>query len=272
MPAQSTEMCENCLMGSRDLRRCGGCNITRYCSRECQKSHWKEHKSYCEMNKEIVRKAAGRGSEYTARLKSIGKWSDVWGAVVGTASAHALDISAHPENIDQLVLLLHVSYVPRAKPPYTHILYAHTTIPLDALRVYLSSPPWSLPAPTLKQFEQSLAPRPDMIRVLLVDKEAGWTYTTPFLVPPNMKPWPRDPNWFHTLKHMVSPPSPSLGRSGYGNRTQGGVQSNGEGRSDDPDFMSLEESLEALARILTEGTEFAQPKTQPQLGTEPPPT
>lgn len=29
------------------LFKCGRCEITRYCSKECQKNHWKEHKKFC---------------------------------------------------------------------------------------------------------------------------------------------------------------------------------------------------------------------------------
>ena len=28
-------------------KKCGGCNVARYCSRKCQEAHWKSHKSGC---------------------------------------------------------------------------------------------------------------------------------------------------------------------------------------------------------------------------------
>ena len=31
----------------RKLERCSGCKLVYYCSRECQKRDWKEHKAHC---------------------------------------------------------------------------------------------------------------------------------------------------------------------------------------------------------------------------------
>ena len=38
-------LCPVC--GAKAVRACARCNVQRYCSRECQKSHWKEHKKSC---------------------------------------------------------------------------------------------------------------------------------------------------------------------------------------------------------------------------------
>ena len=40
--------CDKCFRTDKKLINCGSCRLTRYCSRECQKSHWKEHKGFCE--------------------------------------------------------------------------------------------------------------------------------------------------------------------------------------------------------------------------------
>jgi len=43
--------CEQCSAEMRDLKRCGRCFVAKYCSRECQKTHWKSaHKSTCPGN------------------------------------------------------------------------------------------------------------------------------------------------------------------------------------------------------------------------------
>ena len=43
------ETCASCMIKNEggSFRKCGGCGYVRYCSRECQKKHWKEHKTYC---------------------------------------------------------------------------------------------------------------------------------------------------------------------------------------------------------------------------------
>lgn len=35
-----------------DLKCCKRCRVARYCSRECQAQHWKEHKEECDIQKE----------------------------------------------------------------------------------------------------------------------------------------------------------------------------------------------------------------------------
>ena len=40
------DTCDECLP-AKCLQRCGGCKITEYCSRACQKSQWKQHKADC---------------------------------------------------------------------------------------------------------------------------------------------------------------------------------------------------------------------------------
>lgn len=47
-PAQLLEVISECAKcGKYATDRCSRCNIARYCSRECQKEDWKEHKKRC---------------------------------------------------------------------------------------------------------------------------------------------------------------------------------------------------------------------------------
>ena len=41
--------CSNCGISSQEtqLRKCGRCRNERYCSRDCQKAKWPEHKKRC---------------------------------------------------------------------------------------------------------------------------------------------------------------------------------------------------------------------------------
>ena len=45
--SSSKGKCTNCGQPSDRMKKCAGCSKTRYCSRECQKHHWKQHKPHC---------------------------------------------------------------------------------------------------------------------------------------------------------------------------------------------------------------------------------
>lgn len=38
----------------KTLRVCTGCKVARYCSAECQKAHWPEHKRACKLARGVV--------------------------------------------------------------------------------------------------------------------------------------------------------------------------------------------------------------------------
>jgi len=44
------KICKNTDCTNKGIHRCSGCGWTKYCSRECQKDHWKEHKKKCFQN------------------------------------------------------------------------------------------------------------------------------------------------------------------------------------------------------------------------------
>ena len=47
---QSLEKCANCKKFQPNMKRCGTCNKVRYCGKECQRKHWKKHKSTCKLS------------------------------------------------------------------------------------------------------------------------------------------------------------------------------------------------------------------------------
>ncbi|KAJ7775332.1 hypothetical protein B0H16DRAFT_1506984 [Mycena metata] len=202
MPPQLTEMCENCTEYRTDLRRCSGCGIVRYCSKECQKAHWKEHKPHCVLNAEMAKKSEDLGSDYSIRLKAIGKWCDAFSIPIGIASASALDIMNHPGHLDEFVLVIYVDFIPGAKPPYTFDVVDAEIIPLDILRARALQ----VSQQQLELFERNLAPRPGVLRVLLLDRRFPWSYTTPFVPPRDIAQCLRDPLWFEHLQMFVTHP------------------------------------------------------------------
>ena len=51
--------CGACGRTDGAVSRCGGCGLVSYCSRDCQKAHWKAHKKACRA--EQARRAAAGG-------------------------------------------------------------------------------------------------------------------------------------------------------------------------------------------------------------------
>ena len=51
MSMHKLSVCSNCLaIGfQKTLKRCNGCRLVDYCSKECQKNNWSKHKHFCNM-------------------------------------------------------------------------------------------------------------------------------------------------------------------------------------------------------------------------------
>ncbi|XP_062503148.1 uncharacterized protein LOC134180085 [Corticium candelabrum] len=49
--SRSSNCCSLCLSSTPNLKRCSRCHITLYCSTECQKKDWKDHKKHCTPSK-----------------------------------------------------------------------------------------------------------------------------------------------------------------------------------------------------------------------------
>ncbi|KAJ7843911.1 hypothetical protein B0H14DRAFT_2778033, partial [Mycena olivaceomarginata] len=84
MPLLPSELCENCgkhspavhtIEGGLEgdecdqcaiLKRCGGCALTLYCDKACQKGHRRVHRPFCETEQSLLNIAqlAGRAKEY----------------------------------------------------------------------------------------------------------------------------------------------------------------------------------------------------------------
>ncbi|KAI0066238.1 hypothetical protein BV25DRAFT_1797413 [Artomyces pyxidatus] len=54
-PFPAAASCAQChtVTGLDNMKKCSGCQITRYCGSECQTSDWTRHKEFCKMKKEV---------------------------------------------------------------------------------------------------------------------------------------------------------------------------------------------------------------------------
>ncbi|XP_064614987.1 uncharacterized protein LOC135479155 [Liolophura sinensis] len=67
-----SQSCSACSLQGEDLKRCAGCKTTLYCSKICQRNHWRTHKPEC---KELQEKASERRE--TTKPKARGQSSEL---------------------------------------------------------------------------------------------------------------------------------------------------------------------------------------------------
>ncbi|KAK0468592.1 hypothetical protein IW261DRAFT_1573686 [Armillaria novae-zelandiae] len=100
--------------GERQYPRCVGCSTTYYCSQQCQKAHWPQHKAMCKERKTI--RAQLKESEEKARLagqvyydpRTLTAWYRMHDSAVELPQAyHVLEIFKGPKH---LLMATHVAY------------------------------------------------------------------------------------------------------------------------------------------------------------------
>ncbi len=62
--------CSNPGCASEATTTCGGCSAAWYCTRACQKAHWREHRLSCTEPLSVQEKSPGRGAEGLSRESS----------------------------------------------------------------------------------------------------------------------------------------------------------------------------------------------------------
>ncbi|KAK0237874.1 hypothetical protein EDD85DRAFT_832172, partial [Armillaria nabsnona] len=86
----SQTLCYKCDKKMEAPQRCGKCKTARYCSRECQKQHWPEHKPHC------INHGKEMDPDYQQEVfKPYTHWLDKWRHTVEVWSFFASDFSSH---------------------------------------------------------------------------------------------------------------------------------------------------------------------------------
>lgn len=57
--------------GVRVLQICAGCELAKYCSRQCQQQHWPEHQQLCSQVQQSKRRSAAAQAEIAAAQAEI---------------------------------------------------------------------------------------------------------------------------------------------------------------------------------------------------------
>mmetsp|Transcript_41574 Transcript_41574/g.100123 ORF Transcript_41574/g.100123 Transcript_41574/m.100123 type:complete len:481 (+) Transcript_41574:1-1443(+) len=72
-PMNLVPVCNQCRNDSKKLLACAGCKQVHYCSKECQREHWKEHKPICPGRLATSKKKGETDEEIQAETN--GKWN-----------------------------------------------------------------------------------------------------------------------------------------------------------------------------------------------------
>jgi len=90
--SHSLPPCASCLPLGDILLTCGGCKLTRYCGKACQKAHRPVHRKCCEDNIRVKQCARSFGLETEAMYTSFTQWCEDNAPVFATAAFGALEI------------------------------------------------------------------------------------------------------------------------------------------------------------------------------------
>ncbi|OBZ67794.1 hypothetical protein A0H81_12085 [Grifola frondosa] len=128
--------CQQCRKSSEHnhkLFKCTGCDVTLYCSRECQRKHWPSHKTRCRINQEqkslfkeydkrILEKATSSGADSPAPLLTtqltdeLRAFASKFRPLVFQAAFNALDIANHCFAWQQLAFYVILERIPHVDP------------------------------------------------------------------------------------------------------------------------------------------------------------
>ncbi|KAJ6587642.1 hypothetical protein DFH09DRAFT_1141503 [Mycena vulgaris] len=200
MPAKPSEMCENCGVKRKDLRRCAGCDHIRYCSKACQKAHWKKHKPHCLQNAQCLNVVRALGPDYTVRVKPLRRWAEDFSDPIALAAISALNIVNDPVRIANHILIIYVDFLGTVvKAPYTHDV-------VDAEVLSVNDFTRKVNPPDREPFLRVHTPLPGKIRVLLRDLRFPWSHPMNVLLPPAdaVLRLGLDPSWFEHLQIAVT--------------------------------------------------------------------
>ncbi|KAJ7029715.1 hypothetical protein C8F04DRAFT_1236886 [Mycena alexandri] len=83
--------------GDRKMKMCARCNVVRYCSKECQRADWGDHKLYCQI----------------PPIMDIGAWMDTHESLFRWALIEGLRLRSEPANINRYVLTVNMTRMDR---------------------------------------------------------------------------------------------------------------------------------------------------------------
>ncbi|TFK63418.1 hypothetical protein BDN72DRAFT_902446 [Pluteus cervinus] len=109
------------------LFRCAGCQDGFYCSKECQRKAWPDHKLRCQ----IHQRARDANPTILDQYKLLSSFMNKHRYTLTQAGFCALDLRNHPENAQDRALVVLVRQRPAKRAEFTYFVVGAEVIPLN---------------------------------------------------------------------------------------------------------------------------------------------
>ncbi|KAI0315470.1 hypothetical protein OF83DRAFT_352828 [Amylostereum chailletii] len=80
--------------GKASLRKCSACKMVRYCSQECQRAAWKNHKASCKLNETLLANLSLNPASENLN-NQLTRWLTVWKPFIYQIGPIAFDLANH---------------------------------------------------------------------------------------------------------------------------------------------------------------------------------
>jgi hypothetical protein len=185
------------------FRLCGGCMITQYCSQECQKMHWPQHKPICQHTtsqmaamKQQQAASAGYPSDETI-AKNLRKFCSAHTALLSWAGFQALQLKRVPSNIRYHALV--VDLAPHSHPEGNRRFSVASTRIVD--RSYIGDP---LVLADIQRRDDRCRLNGGIGALVVLVQCDGISQVMPIEVdPPSKISWDTRQDWASVLHHFV---------------------------------------------------------------------
>ncbi|KAI0079845.1 hypothetical protein K474DRAFT_1769960 [Panus rudis PR-1116 ss-1] len=119
MPLLLHGICRNTACPNRTnfnvrLRQCARCQMTRYCSKECQKQDWPSHKSFCQGYLQM-KNALTEHSSREELYDRFNGWVRVHNYLLTHVLVAWLNLPKYPKNHEKMCLVVTIGYRPEVK-------------------------------------------------------------------------------------------------------------------------------------------------------------
>jgi len=112
------------------LLKCKGCGMSVYCSKECQRAAWREHKPKCMESRET---RAGMDADLLLQRRLLHKFIEKHRPTILNTSYRALEIEKYPERALENVLSVDVQWRPgQARTETTFYVVDAEVTPIDS--------------------------------------------------------------------------------------------------------------------------------------------